>query len=317
MAGPADDQFISLLQGLGKQVQSYGLSQAINTANEQVATIKQQMAPDINQRRALQDLADRTALNLTAGGADPAQVQLARQSMIPPQANSVMQAQLSGDPYLMKAATDLQTEEEDRTMRKLQEQQMFQMKLTERLETGRDNRANLAAERAANKAARTPTAQNLKAAGYASQLVQADSTFNQLQSKGINGAENYRSLTNFLPNIARYDTSQQLDQLQRQFVNGIARPESGAVIGPKEMEGYKQTYFPQPGDGEATIRQKAQARKTAIQKTIIEAGPAGGYGMAEIPGGAQAMGHNVTNFADPSLSSPKSPVNVYIVKKRK
>lgn len=316
MAGPADDQFISLLQNLGKQVQGYGLSQAINTANEQVATLKGGMQDEYQKRRALSDLADRTALNLQAGGADQGQIAAIRQTIMPPVAQTYQQALLSGDPFLIKAATEAQDTEETRNMRKLQEQQAFQFQLTERLEQGRDKRAEISAERAANRAAHQPNAQNLKAAGYASQLVQSNANYDKLSAQGVTGAETYRSIVNSasFPNAFKSDTTQQLDQVQKEFINGVARPESGAAISEAEMLRYRQTYFPQPGDGPQTISQKAEARRSAIQKTIVESGPAADL-LSQTAGGVNALGRNITNFNDPQLNSTAMPLKSYVKKR--
>ena len=311
MAGPADDQFISLLQNLGKQVQGYGLSQAINTANEQVATLKNGMQDEYQKRRALSDLADRTALNLQAGGADPAQVQLAKQSIMPPVATSYQQALLSGDPFLIKAATEAQDGEETRNMRKLQEQQAFQFKLTERLEQGRDARAELAAGRAASRAAHTPNAQNLKAAGYASQLIQSNNNYEKLAAKGVTGAEFYRPLTNLLPRGLQSDSYQQVMQAQDEFINAVARPESGAAISETERARYRTTYFGVGGEGPSTLKQLAEARQSAIQKTIVESGPASEM-VSTVAGGTAALGRNITNFNDPQLNSVAKPLNSYL-----
>lgn len=70
------------------------------------------------------------------------------------------------------------------------------------------------------------------------------------------------------------DKSQKAEQAQRDFVNAILRQESGAAIGKDEFNNAKRQYFPQPGDSEAVIAQKAQNRKLAVQGLLNNAGNA-------------------------------------------
>lgn len=58
---------------------------------------------------------------------------------------------------------------------------------------------------------------------------------------------------------------QQYRQAQMDWVRAKLRKESGAVIGADEMADEIATYFPQLGDGDAVIAQKAQSRKVAEQ----------------------------------------------------
>jgi len=65
-------------------------------------------------------------------------------------------------------------------------------------------------------------------------------------------------------NMMSGSQEQKLAQAQRDFVNAVLRLESGAVIGQDEFENATQQYFPQPGDSEEVIAQKAQNRERAI-----------------------------------------------------
>lgn len=67
---------------------------------------------------------------------------------------------------------------------------------------------------------------------------------------------------------------QQFDQARRDFLNAQLRKESGAAIGKEEFESGNKQYFPQPGDSEAVIQQKARNRATAIAAMKRTAGPA-------------------------------------------
>lgn len=64
----------------------------------------------------------------------------------------------------------------------------------------------------------------------------------------------------------------QYRQAQEDWVRAKLRKESGAVIGPKEMEDEIKTYFPQTGDSKATIQQKREARMRAEQAMAIQGG---------------------------------------------
>lgn len=65
-------------------------------------------------------------------------------------------------------------------------------------------------------------------------------------------------------------------QAAADWVRAKLRKESGAVISPEEMAQEIKTYFPVPGDGPDTVRQKKQAREQAMA------------GMKEMAGRAQA-----------------------------
>jgi hypothetical protein len=66
---------------------------------------------------------------------------------------------------------------------------------------------------------------------------------------------------------------QQLNQAKSNFITAVLRKESGAVISDSEFDRENNKYFPQMNDNEATIKQKANARKLAIEAIKIQAGP--------------------------------------------
>ena len=70
------------------------------------------------------------------------------------------------------------------------------------------------------------------------------------------------------------DSSQRVDQAQRDFVNALLRQESGAAIGAGEFDNAAKQYFPQPGDSQAVKAQKARNRALAIQGLQANAGRA-------------------------------------------
>lgn len=59
--------------------------------------------------------------------------------------------------------------------------------------------------------------------------------------------------------------TQRVEQAQRDFVNAVLRKESGAAIAESEFDNATKQYFPQPGDSDDVVAQKARNRKTAIK----------------------------------------------------
>jgi len=87
-------------------------------------------------------------------------------------------------------------------------------------------------------------------------------------------------------NVLSSAKQQQLNQAKRDFVNAVLRRESGAVIADSEFSNAEQQYFPQVGDSDAVIKQKANNRAIAIRGVQAEV-PKGQRGVLdEIQGGA-------------------------------
>jgi hypothetical protein len=66
------------------------------------------------------------------------------------------------------------------------------------------------------------------------------------------------------------DSFQVAQQAGDEYLQAILRKDTGAAITTQEQELYGKTYLPQPGDGPAVLRAKAEARVRAIK--AIEAG---------------------------------------------
>ncbi|MNY33828.1 hypothetical protein D3C86_1681260 [compost metagenome] len=64
----------------------------------------------------------------------------------------------------------------------------------------------------------------------------------------------------------------------------MLRQESGASIAPSEFDNARKQYFPQPGDSDKVIAQKARNREIAIQGLQNNAGKAA-YKPAPASGG--------------------------------
>jgi GNAT superfamily N-acetyltransferase len=88
-------------------------------------------------------------------------------------------------------------------------------------------------------------------------------------------ADTVPGVLNSLPGwVGNSEDRQLADQAQREFIAAVLRLDSGAAIPPEEFVTNAQIYFPQPGDGEAVIKQKADARQRAIDGLRSMAGAA-------------------------------------------
>ncbi|MFN5352014.1 MAG: hypothetical protein ACK5BE_05325, partial [Alphaproteobacteria bacterium] len=105
----------------------------------------------------------------------------------------------------------------------------------------------------------------------------------EMGEKGVNMPSVYKQGMESVPfiggalgtaaNLVQSPEQQQVEQAQRDFINAVLRRESGAVIADSEFDNARKQYFPQIGDSEAVIRQKAKNRTTAIEGLKVEAGP--------------------------------------------
>lgn len=147
-----------------------------------------------------------------------------------------------------------------------------------------------------------PTEDQSKSAGFAFRMKQSTQIFNQpaldksgqpiidpktgnpLTLEQVYGQPNkYQSIMRSIPsaglttgiaNISESTGSQQYRQAQQNWVTANLRPESGAVIGPDEMDKEIIKYFPQTSDSPETIAQKARARRDTELAMTVRAGPA-------------------------------------------
>lgn len=115
------------------------------------------------------------------------------------------------------------------------------------------------------------------AAGYAERMVTADAITKQLPPSALPTVAT--SVAGGVPVLGGYlqrrvmSTEQQLyKQAADDWIRAKLRKESGAVIGEEEMQREYETYFPQPGDTTQVIKQKEQARATANNAMIKNAG---------------------------------------------
>lgn len=120
-----------------------------------------------------------------------------------------------------------------------------------------------------------------KATTFAARMQDAESTIQQLESKGVKGSD-FRTIAagNGLTNWLASDVGQQYRQAQENWVTANLRHESGAAIGKDEMAKDVRKFFASPGDSDAVIAQKDRARAVAIQGMLVQAGP----GAKSVPG---------------------------------
>ena len=135
---------------------------------------------------------------------------------------------------------------------------------------------------AAKKAA--PTEFQGKSAGFGARAQESDRILNEIAGDYSPAGINTKNSLGGTPliggaleagaNAMLSDKSQMAEQAQRDFMNALLRQESGAAIGKDEFNNGKRQYFPQPGDSDAVIAQKAANRRLAVQGLLNNAGNA-------------------------------------------
>ena len=120
------------------------------------------------------------------------------------------------------------------------------------------------------------------AAAYGMRMKEANSILETMAKQGTLRGANIEAvpfvgegLGKILPSVlgGTNAAQQQVNQAKSNFVTAVLRKESGASISDAEFEREDKKYFPQVGDSEKTIKQKADARKLAIKAMEIQAGP--------------------------------------------
>lgn len=129
-----------------------------------------------------------------------------------------------------------------------------------------------------------------KAAGFANRMFEAEKIMADPNLQGAQKPELFASVLETLPIVggvagrsAQSSARDQVRQAQENWVRANLRKESGAVIGADEMREEVKNYFPQIGDSDAVIKQKAHFRRTVANGMAREAGrsykpPAGSGG---------------------------------------
>ena len=127
---------------------------------------------------------------------------------------------------------------------------------------------------------KAPTESQSNAMLFAERMAQAEPLFQN--PPPTFGSRFKEGLPGGVGNVMITPESRQFFQAERNFINAVLRKESGAVISDTEFENARKQYIPQPGDDDATLELKRQARETAIRQ--IAAGGGAGYKPPSISG---------------------------------
>lgn len=118
--------------------------------------------------------------------------------------------------------------------------------------------------------------------GFGTRARESDALITGIEAKpGFDPASGVQKAFSSVPVVGNYltpETNQQYNQAKRNFISAVLRKESGAAISASEFENEDKKYFPQQGDVPSVIKQKADARKTAIAVLEIQSG-------RKVPGG--------------------------------
>lgn len=131
---------------------------------------------------------------------------------------------------------------------------------------------------------KAPTEFQGKSATFGSRADVADRIIGSLEGQYSPAAVNSKEAASNIPVVGGVlgsvankmlpENAQRAEQAQRDFINAVLRQESGAAIGESEFTNARRQYFPQPGDSQAVIQQKAANRRLAVQGLQNNAGPA-------------------------------------------
>lgn len=112
-----------------------------------------------------------------------------------------------------------------------------------------------------------------KAGLYLGQMRSASDTLAQLDKRGVTARPEAVALAgSTIGNYLAPKAAQQVAQVRNQWSEAYLRAKTGAAATQGEVDLNNRTFFPQPGDSEAVIEQKAQAR---IQAELDMQMPAG------------------------------------------
>ena len=168
---------------------------------------------------------------------------------------------LNGDPEAQSAYAAKIVARTNAADRALQ-QQMQRMQIA-------SLQASIDEKNAATTEGKPLTQSQYAALNFGSRMQQANVIVDELGTKMVSPMN---IIARKLPNFMKTPDQQRFEQAQNNFINAVLRRESGAQITPSEFESATVQYFPQPGDSEAVLAQKALNRNLSIKNFLNEAG---------------------------------------------
>jgi hypothetical protein len=111
------------------------------------------------------------------------------------------------------------------------------------------------------------------------------------------------------------DNQQMLDQSKRDFLNAVLRRESGAAISPGEFDSGDKQYFPQIGDSQKVLDQKAKNRDLAVRGVLIEVPEKQRNSLSTTPEKVKTI--SMQDIVDTAKASGKSTAEVTAAAKAK
>jgi hypothetical protein len=143
-----------------------------------------------------------------------------------------------------------------------------------------------------------PNGEERSAAAFGNRMVEAEKALSgdfsdyvpsTLTSILAQSARSGGAITSSVGNSSLSPRDRSYSQYAQDWIRAKLRKESGAVIGPQEMEDEYRMYFPMPGDDPKTLNQKRQSRLVAQQGMLQMAGRAA-PSQGSAPAGTPANG---------------------------
>lgn len=121
--------------------------------------------------------------------------------------------------------------------------------------------------------------------GFAARMLLNEGTIEDVISRGYQP----RSATefDFVPERFKSEDRKVYEAAKENWIAAALRKESGAAIGPKEYENADRQYFPQAGDTQKVIKQKADSRRTVMRAMKASIGRHADDYLRQVVGGEQ------------------------------
>ncbi len=87
--------------------------------------------------------------------------------------------------------------------------------------------------------------------------------------------------SDWAPNLLKNNKAIEAQNAQAAWIESFLRDASGAAIPPSERGAYAKDFFPQPGDTDAVVQNKAELRKQKMENALLGAGRTGREQLAK------------------------------------